>query len=192
MSEFLHYKGRDIDQSAFLMRSAESQGEGAVNVNPSDKNRETDHSDKEAYYHIVNAEEMIDPVAIRKKSLTDLAVANHHVGAHLKCIRPTDDIFNPEDPKIREDIIRMIIQYLSDEGYTAARTIVYDEANVKWHEREERVVEAKRLKKAILDGDWTEVDKLCAKPLLRNHKSFLYAVYKQQYLEYIEHQEMQK
>ena len=44
----------------------------------------------------------------------------------------------------------MIIQYLSDEGYTTARTIIYDEANVKWHEREERVVEAKRLKKAIL------------------------------------------
>jgi len=51
---------------------------------------------------------------------------------------------------LKKDIIRMIIQYLSDEGYTAARTIIYDEANVKWHEREERVVEAKRLKKAIL------------------------------------------
>src|SRR4051812_4587336 len=107
----------------------------------------------------------------------------------------------------------MIIQYLSDEGYHASKTTVYDEANIKWHEREERVAEVKRLKKAIIgmynayvnkidsfltfihypiDGDWTEVDKLCAKPLVKNHKSFLYAAYKQQYLEYIEHQEMQK
>ena len=44
----------------------------------------------------------------------------------------------------------MIIQYLSDEGYTASKMTVYDEANVKWHEREERIVEVKRLKKAIL------------------------------------------
>ncbi|EXX66134.1 Rsa4p [Rhizophagus irregularis DAOM 197198w] len=131
----------------------------------------------------------------RRKSLAALATAHHHVGAHLKCIRPTEDIFNPEDPKIREDIVRMIIQYLSDEGYTASKMTVYDEANVKWHEREERIVEVKRLKKAILDfynWIWAEVDKLSAKPLVKNHKSFLYAVYKQQYLEYIEHQEIQK
>ena len=44
----------------------------------------------------------------------------------------------------------------------------------------------------MLDGDWTEVDKLSAKFLVKNHKSFLYAVYKQQYLEYIEHQDTQK
>jgi hypothetical protein len=44
-----------------------------------------------------------------------------------------------------------------------------------------------------VEGDWTEVDKLIAsKPSIRNQKSFLYAVYKQQYLEYIEHHELQK
>ncbi|RUO95305.1 hypothetical protein BC936DRAFT_144563, partial [Jimgerdemannia flammicorona] len=41
-------------------------------------------------------------------------------------------------------------------------------------------------------GDWPEVEKLCTKPLVKNHKSFLYAVYKQQYLEYVEHREVQK
>lgn len=44
----------------------------------------------------------------------------------------------------------MILQYLSDEGYYSSRTVVHDEANVKWQEREERAGEAKRLKKAIL------------------------------------------
>ncbi|KAG5455860.1 MAG: hypothetical protein BJ554DRAFT_4568, partial [Olpidium bornovanus] len=91
-----------------------------------------------------------------------------------------------------QDIIRMIIQYLGDEGYVASKMTVHDEANLKLYEREERTAEAKRLKKAILDGDWTEVDKLSAKPLAKNHKSFLYAVYKQQFLEYIEHREVQK
>lgn len=42
------------------------------------------------------------------------------------------------------------------------------------------------------DGEWAEVDKICSKPLFKNQKSFLFAVYKQQYLEYIEHREMQK
>lgn len=43
-----------------------------------------------------------------------------------------------------------------------------------------------------IDGDWQEVEKLCAKPLVKNHKSFLYSLYKQQYLEYIERREIQK
>jgi hypothetical protein len=42
------------------------------------------------------------------------------------------------------------------------------------------------------DGDWAEVDKLSLKPLVKNHKSFLYSVYKTQYLEYIDHHETQK
>ncbi|CAG8561390.1 4547_t:CDS:2, partial [Acaulospora colombiana] len=139
-----------------------------------------------------NEEKPLDERSQRRKGLADLATANYHVGTHSKCIRPTEDIFNPEDPKIREDIVRMIIQYLSDEGYTVSKMTIYDEANVKWNEREERVVEVKRLKKAVFDGDWAEVDKLCAKSLVKNHKSFLYAVYKQQYLEHIENQEIQK
>ncbi|CAG8446282.1 13569_t:CDS:10 [Acaulospora morrowiae] len=149
-------------------------------------------SDSQANQIESNEEEALDERSKRRKKLAASATANYHVGTHLKCIKPTEDIFNPEDPKIREDIIRMVIQYLSDEGYTASKMTIYDEANVKWHEREERVVELKRLKKAVLDGDWTEVDKLCVKPLVKNHKSFLYAVYKQQYLEHIENQEIQK
>lgn len=107
----------------------------------------------------------------------------------------------------------MILQYLSDEGYYASRAVVHDEANVKWKEREERGIEAKRLKQAILgsctlhiyvvssglsansshtDGDWSEVEKLSTKPIVKNHRSFLYSLYKQQYLEYIEHREIQK
>lgn len=106
----------------------------------------------------------------------------------------------------------MILQYLSDEGYYSSRAVVHDEANVKWKEREERGIEAKRLKQAILgklltmlamcpfhqliffflDGDWSEVEKLSSKPIVKNHRSFLYSLYKQQYLEYIEHREIQK
>jgi hypothetical protein len=86
----------------------------------------------------------------------------------------------------------MIMQYLVDEGYNASQMTIQDESNVKWHEREENTNDTLRLKKAILDGEWAEVDKICSKPLFKNQKSFLFAVYKQQYLEFIEHREMQK
>ncbi|KAF9971333.1 hypothetical protein BGZ73_005738 [Actinomortierella ambigua] len=119
-------------------------------------------------------------------------VPHTHVGRNQNRIQPTDDIFNTEDPRIKEDIIRMIMQYLIDEGYTASAMTIQDESNVKWHEREENIQETRRLKKAILDGEWADVEKICSKPLFKNQKSFLFAVYKQQYLEYIEHREMQK
>ncbi|ORX90453.1 WD40 repeat-like protein [Basidiobolus meristosporus CBS 931.73] len=125
-------------------------------------------------------------------SITEIAEKNTYIGAHLQRIDSTEEIFNPDDPNIKQDIIRMIIQYLNDEGYHASKMTVSDEANIKWHEKMEQQAEIVRLKKVILDGDWTEVDKLCSKNLVKNQKSFLYAVYKQQYLEYIEHREMQK
>nr|KAJ3422097.1 hypothetical protein HK105_001173 [Polyrhizophydium stewartii] len=109
-----------------------------------------------------------------------------------KVVQPREDIFNARDPHIKQDIIRMIAQYLGDEGYNASKLTVLDEANVKTFEREENQSEIKRMRKAILEGDWAEVDKLCSRPLVRNNKSFLYAAYKQQYLEYIEHHEIQK
>ncbi|KAI7862456.1 WD40-repeat-containing domain protein [Spinellus fusiger] len=121
-----------------------------------------------------------------------LAAYSQDVGLHSTHIRPTEDIFNANDPRIKEDIIGIIMQYLQDEGYHTAQAVLYDETNVKWKEREERTVEAKRLKKAILDGDWQEVEKLCTKPLVKHHRSFLYSIYKLQYLEYIERREMQK
>jgi COMPASS component SWD3 len=69
---------------------------------------------------------------------------------------------------------------------------IMDEANLKVYERLEQLSEIKRMKKAIFEGDWPEVDRLCARPFMRNHKSFLYSAYEQQYLEYIEHHEIQK
>lgn len=65
-----------------------------------------------------------------------------------------------------KDIIRLILQYLSDEGFYASRAIVHDEANVKWKEREERGVEAKRLKQAIL-GKCPDAIPSCSASFLR-------------------------
>ncbi|KAJ3258981.1 hypothetical protein HK103_003122 [Boothiomyces macroporosus] len=124
-----------------------------------------------------------------------LKIANSNVKHEWdlnKITQPSQELFNAKDGRIKQDILRLIIQYLQDEGYYACTMTIMDEANLKQAERLEQQSEIKRMKKAILDGDWAEVDKLCARPFMRNHKSFLYAAYEQQFLEYIDHHEIQK
>ncbi|SNX86260.1 related to TAF5 - subunit of TFIID and SAGA complexes [Melanopsichium pennsylvanicum] len=101
-------------------------------------------------------------------------------------------ILRPEDPHVRTDIIRMIDQWLADEGFGATRQLLMEEAGIKRREREEAGLDARKLRGHILEGDWPEVDKVLQKPLVKNHKAFLYAVYRQQFLEHIEHREFQK
>ncbi|CAG8798165.1 4764_t:CDS:2, partial [Cetraspora pellucida] len=38
----------------------------------------------------------------RRKSLEALATVHSYIGSHSRCTRPTEDVFNPEDRKIRE------------------------------------------------------------------------------------------
>ncbi|KAI8912581.1 WD40-repeat-containing domain protein [Gorgonomyces haynaldii] len=107
-------------------------------------------------------------------------------------IQPSNVLLDHTDPEIKKEIVSLIAQYLGDEGYLASKMLLLDEANIKTFERQEQIGEMKRMRKCLLEGEWAEVDRLCERPMMKNHKSFLYAVYKQQYLEYIDHQEMQK
>eukprot|EP01052_Picozoa_sp_SAG31_P041731 SAG31_NODE_6409_length_2030_cov_1.370274_2_plen_298_part_00 len=60
-------------------------------------------------------------------------------------------LFDPADPRIKEDILRMIIQYLQGEGYMASVLILQDEANVKGKERLNKMVRAALLRR---EGLW--------------------------------------
>ena len=106
--------------------------------------------------------------------------------SRLACIAPRSAL------RGRQDILRMILQYLQDEGYTASSMTIQDETNVKLLEQVSQRAHVKRMRRAILDGDWLEVEKLCSKSGFANAKSFLYAAYRAQYLELIEGQEYQK
>lgn len=97
----------------------------------------------------------------------------------------------------------MIGQYLQDEGFTVAATTLFDEANIKRRQETKSRELLSSMKRAVLglqtivcsdvfpDGKWDEVEVLCGKHAFRNKKSFLYAVFKQQYLELLEKQESQ-
>eukprot|EP01087_Luapelamoeba_hula_P022214 TRINITY_DN7906_c0_g1_i1.p1 TRINITY_DN7906_c0_g1~~TRINITY_DN7906_c0_g1_i1.p1 ORF type:complete len:601 (+),score=60.46 TRINITY_DN7906_c0_g1_i1:221-1804(+) len=86
----------------------------------------------------------------------------------------------------------MVIQYLHDCDYSASFLTLQDEANLKIFEQIHQRSHIKYMGIAILEGDWAEVDKLANKHTFSSSKSFLYALYKQQYLELIEKQEYQK
>ncbi|GAM24710.1 hypothetical protein SAMD00019534_078850, partial [Acytostelium subglobosum LB1] len=130
----------------------------------------------------------------REMVIKGMVSGTEYGGPPKRTIYLEDDpqIFDPSDPQLKEDIIRMIIQYLQDEGYTASLLTVQDEANVKFTEQHYKASRMKKMKKAILEGDWTEVEKLSSKTTFKNQQSFLYAVYKQAYLELIEKAEFQK
>ncbi|KAI8866339.1 WD40 repeat-like protein [Ramicandelaber brevisporus] len=83
-----------------------------------------------------------------------------HDDLSLRRTPASEDLFNASSPRIREDIIRIIIQYLGDEGLDASKLTLSDEANVRWRENNERVTDLRRLRQAILEGDWAEVDLL--------------------------------
>lgn len=40
-----------------------------------------------------------------------------------------------DTPSLKQDIIKLIAQYLQDEGFTATKTVLEDEAGIKMHEK---------------------------------------------------------
>ena len=67
-----------------------------------------------------------------------------------------------------------------------------DEAHIKVTQRLKEHSRNKHLRMAILEGNWNEVEKLCKHSHFRNRQAFLYAIYKQQYLEHIEYHDTHK
>ena len=64
-------------------------------------------------------------------------------------------------PVLKQDILKLIAQYLQDEGFTATKTVLEDEAGIKLHEHSALHAQFKRLKSSVLDGKWEEVLTTC-------------------------------
>eukprot|EP00178_Gracilaria_changii_P010664 TRINITY_DN309_c0_g1_i1.p1 TRINITY_DN309_c0_g1~~TRINITY_DN309_c0_g1_i1.p1 ORF type:complete len:600 (+),score=94.93 TRINITY_DN309_c0_g1_i1:58-1800(+) len=101
-------------------------------------------------------------------------------------------VFDAEDPNIKLDIVQTIIQYLHDEGYHDSSTAVQDETNVKIKDAASKRAQLRRMKSAILEGDWQEVEHLLSRTTFKSMKAFKFAVHKQQFLELIDDQQRQK
>lgn len=116
-----------------------------------------------------------------------------HVGFHRTTIPPAAT-FDEDNRQIKQDLLRMIVQYLQHEGFSMSSATIQDEANVKLIEKQQDKDALRRMTKAIHEGDWDLVAKLINKHLKKFHsqQGFLYAVCKQEYLELINRQEYQK
>jgi COMPASS component SWD3 len=104
------------------------------------------------------------------------------------------NVLDVDDPVVKNEIIQVIIQYLQDEGYMGSALIVQDEANVKMKNTSSKRSQLRRIKRAVMSGEWEEVENILAQKstTFRYQSHFLYAVYKQQYLELIDSQQSQK
>ena len=103
-----------------------------------------------------------------------------------------ESVLDLADTQLKDDIIRIIIQYLQSQGLHVAATTLKDEANVKVKDGNTRSNLMRKMRIAIIGGDWPEVERLINKQAFRTSKTFLYEVYKQQYLELLDDQEHQK
>ena len=134
--------------------------------------------------HRVTGRETID--GDDRDIMTNLGDSLSQGTQHPSVIMPWNNL------RLKSDIVRIIGQWLADEGFGATRQSLLEEAGIKLREREDSVSELRKPRTYILEGNWPEIDKLCSKPILKNQKAFLYAIYKQQFLEHIEHREFQK
>ena len=101
--------------------------------------------------------------------------------------------FDASSPQIKQDILKMIALYLSNEGYHASALTVQDEISLKTHMQKKHQAQLRRIHKAIVEGDYDAVRKLATKQLLKKSlRPVLYAVFRQEYLELIERQEYQR
>ncbi|CAM9546523.1 unnamed protein product [Choristocarpus tenellus] len=124
------------------------------------------------------------------QSITMSPVANHR--RYRPKVAPTATL-DPSDPQIKQDLLSLIVQYLRDQKLFMSAVVIQDEANLKTAEQQARRAQGKRLRKSTLEGDWALAATLITKNVhRRHHKHYLYALYRQEYLELIEQQEYQK
>ena len=68
----------------------------------------------------------------------------------LDKIIQVSDILSPPDPKIKNELLRLIIQFLTEEGFVNSKMVLVDEANLRVRDRDEKTLDFIRLRKAIL------------------------------------------
>eukprot|EP01063_Lacrimia_lanifica_P031782 TRINITY_DN530_c2_g1_i1.p2 TRINITY_DN530_c2_g1~~TRINITY_DN530_c2_g1_i1.p2 ORF type:complete len:558 (+),score=164.67 TRINITY_DN530_c2_g1_i1:50-1723(+) len=87
---------------------------------------------------------------------------------------------------IKQDVLHIILQYLTDEGLTTTAHTLRAEAKLFEGGSEGRRVQYRKVADVIMTGDWEEVGRITAKPPLRGLKGLHYSVLKQQFLEHID------
>eukprot|EP00038_Savillea_parva_P013481 m.211015 g.211015 ORF g.211015 m.211015 type:complete len:527 (-) comp25348_c0_seq1:30-1610(-) len=103
-----------------------------------------------------------------------------------------------DDPGMRKDLVRIIAQYLEEQGFTAARTALLDEAGIQEAAMNQERIAVSKLATAITTGTWDEALSLCKRlrlDMAAERDKLLgleFAIHKQWYLEQLDRREVQQ
>lgn len=94
-----------------------------------------------------------------------------------------NEYFDPNDEKIKKEILMMITQYLDETGFRSSAQILSDEAKINSSKDSDRKQEMNLLKNSLKNGDWTQIEAL----QLDKSQSprFIYQLYRYHFLELV-------
>ncbi len=89
------------------------------------------------------------------------------------------------------EVLSLIIGYLLEQKLFSSAVTLKDEANININDSLSKLSQLSRIKKLIINGDWSSAEQLLQKLTInyQNNHPFMYYLYKQEYLELINSQE---
>ncbi len=90
-----------------------------------------------------------------------------------------ESIFDKNDAVLKAELVRIVVQYLEQEGFVASALTLADESSLKKAEAAHAVEHRAEMRRALLDGDWNAVKQLCVAEPFKHYRAFLYEVHKQ-------------
>eukprot|EP00762_Andalucia_godoyi_P008230 ANDGO_02958.mRNA.1 Protein will die slowly len=84
------------------------------------------------------------------------------------------------------EVLSLIAEYLSSHNLTGTLLTLSSELHDRGQTSRTLWSQASRVRNSLKAGDWVEVERLCAKPVFKPQRVFLFAVYRQQFLELCE------
>ena len=89
--------------------------------------------------------------------------------------------FDPEDPKIKREILTMIVQYLEENGLRSSAVILRNEARFQVRDGNDRNADLSSVRSLVVAGKWEELDEMQIDKILPPR--LVYAIYRHRFLE---------
>lgn len=89
--------------------------------------------------------------------------------------------FDENDPKIKREILMMIVQYLEENGFRSSAMILRNEASFNTAPINSKKVELTSVRSALVANDWAQIDNFQIDKSL--HPRLVYAIYRHRYIQ---------
>ena len=89
--------------------------------------------------------------------------------------------FDENDPKIKREILMMIVQYLEENGFRSSAMILRNEASFNTAPINSKKVELTSVRSALVANDWAQIDNFQIDKSL--HPRLVYSIYRHRYIQ---------